>query len=666
MDNNTDNFKSYNIYLWNKYELLQKELHDNAAYYHTMQGYFKNVHTEIDKHLVCISLLENGLNIKIKKNKFFQLFSIIKDTYTKFLKNHQSFLKNIISNIDKYMTEKKKQKSMYNDFKQIIPNYTLQQKKISQAKDKYYESALEAESLVLKQLDNNENVEVNKKLKEKVAADLKKYQACIVDTNKKREEYNSKQIELIHFYVNIEEADFNLYYSILEDFLNIEKDNTVKIFCTEKVNKLMQRKEKKDIKKELKSRFEKKKDEQKPEELIVFEGHKSNINFDTCSGNEEFQKYLNAVKILQNSYNIIFNDFDPNTVTMKNSIRELLEKFFNYDEKGLAIQDMDKEAYFDYLKEHSTLKTFVCILSKLRTKNKFNKGKPLIDILGESFKIVLDEAEKNKDFWAAKNCLILSQTFYYRVKPENDKKAKIYPIEYIKNNTWIEKNSFWKEYCFWIIEEELKKLVNLFKDITFKDIQDNKEFPKKKELKISEIIFSQLLTYITNLIDINQNKKLAIEIIELTHEKYKYLTNDKMNSLFEIISENKEEIQKMRNEYQINKNKINLNVHNTHINKEITDFNDNNNMNIDDSDNESSTKNIITINPSININDDKNKNNINNINEKLDKEEGIPDDIKQSNVLEENDNINEALKSKNENGILLKDIITYKENKEDE
>ena len=663
MDNNNDNFESFNIYLWNKYELLQKELNDNVSYYHTMQNFFKNVYAEIDKHLINLSLLENGLNIKIKKNKFIQIFTIFKDTYKNFLKNHQIFLKSIISNIEQFMTEKKKQKNLYNDFKQIVPNYTLQQKKFSLIKDKYYESALEAETLVLKQLNNNENIEVNQKLKDKVISDLKKYQSCIIDTNKKREEYNSKQIELIHFYVSIEEADLKLYYSILDDFLTIEKDNTVKLFCTEKVNKLIQRKEGKDIKKELKKYLKKKKDEQKPEELIVFEGHKSNINFDACSGNEEFQKYLNAVKILQNSYNIIFSDFDPKTVTMKNSLRELLERFFNYDSNGSEIQEMDKEAYYEYLKVHSTLKTFVYILSKLRTKNKFNRGKPLIEILGKSFKIVLEEAEKNRDFWAAKNCLILSQTFYYIDKDENDKMIKIYPIEYIKKNTWIEKSSFWKDYCIWIIEEELQKLVNLFKDITLKDIQDNKEFPKKKELKISEVIFSQLLTYISNLIDINHDQKLAIEIVELTHEKYKYLTNDKMESLFGIISENKEEIQKMRNEYQLNKNKNNLN---THYTEEATDFNDNN-KNIDDSDYESSTKNITLITSSININDDKKINNINTINdEKSDKDEGIPN-AKESNILEENNNnINEAVKQENENIILLKDIITNKENKEDE
>ena len=578
-----------------------------------MQSYFKKVNEEINKHIVSLTLLDNELNIKNKKiEKFDKIFNIMKDTYNNFLKNHQNMLKNTIINIEKYMNEKKKQKSLYNDFKQIVPNYKVQQKKFSQIKDKYCESALEAENFVLKQLNNNGSVEVNKKLREKVVNDLKKYQSCIIETNKKREEYNSKQTELNQFYVNMEEADLKLYYSILKDFSTIEKDNTVKLFCTEDVKKLMEIKSQKNIKKELKRNLEKKKDEQKPEELIVFEGHKSNINFDTCSGNEEFQKNLKAVNILQTNYNITLNNFDPSTVTMKNSLRVLLEKFFNNDNQDLEIQDMDKEAYFEYLKEPSTLKTFVYILSKLRSKNKFNKGKPLIGILGESFKIVLEEAEKKKDFWAAKNCLILSQTFFYKYIDENNKEIRTYPMEYIKKNTWIVKSSFWKEYCTWIIDEELKKSVIMFKDITFKDLQDNKEFSKKRESKISDIIFSQLLTYISNIIDITHDQKVAIEIIELTHEKYKYLTNEKMENLFEIISQNKEEIQKMRDEYQINKNKMSFNEQNR---KETSELNDNN-KDIDDSDYESSSKKITQILSNKNSKEDKDKmeNNIHIIN----------------------------------------------------
>ena len=136
-----------------------------------------------------------------------------------------------------------------------------------------------------------------------------------------------------------------------------------------------------------------------------------------------------------------------------------------------------------------------------------------------------------------------------------------------------------------------------------------------------------------------------------------------MDSLFEIVSENREEIQKMRNEYQLNKNKTNLNTHSI---EEATDLNDKNKY-IDDSDYESSTKNICLITSSINTNDDKKNDIINTINdEKSDKDEGKLD-MKESNVLEENNNIiNEAVKQENENIILLKDIISNKENKEDE
>ena len=119
----------------------------------------------------------------------------------------------------------------------------------------------------------------------------------------------------------------------------------------------------------------------------------------------------------------------------------------------------------------------------------------------------------------------------------------------------------------------------------------------------------------------------------------------------------------MRNEYQLNKYKTSLNTHSI---EEATDLNDKNKY-IDDSDYESSTKNICLITSSINTNDDKKNDIINTINdEKSDKDEGKLD-MKESNVLEENHNIiNEAVKQENENIILLKDIISNKVNKEDE
>ena len=87
-----------------------------------------------------------------------------------------------------------------------------------------------------------------------------------------------------------------------------------------------------------------------------------------------------------------------------------------------SIKKDEEKLYFDSLNDTSTHTTFIKLLTKLRTNCKFNRHKKLIEILGRSFKIILDEAEKNNNFWSAKNCIILTQTFDYEEEVENKKK----------------------------------------------------------------------------------------------------------------------------------------------------------------------------------------------------------------------------------------------------
>ena len=98
-----------------------------------------------------------------------------------------------------------------------------------------------------------------------------------------------------------------------------------------------------------------------------------------------------------------------------------------------------------------------------------------------------------------------------------------------------------------MVEEELKKYANLFNDINFEDIKNNKIFSPKRNNKISEILLCQLLPSISNMLEITKNKLYAFEIIELFHKKYIYLNEENLQSLFLLISNDKEEIQKMKN-----------------------------------------------------------------------------------------------------------------------
>jgi hypothetical protein len=101
--------------------------------------------------------------------------------------------------------------------------------------------------------------------------------------------------------------------------------------------------------------------------------------------------------------------------------------------------------------------------------------------------------------------------------------------------------------------------------IDLNDIKRNKTFSTKINSKISDVLFSQLLPSITNLLEITNNKAYAVEIICLFQEKYIYFTKESAESLFSIVSKDKEEVQKLRKEYELKK--VEKKIKNDSLNK---------------------------------------------------------------------------------------------------
>jgi hypothetical protein len=223
----------------------------------------------------------------------------------------------------------------------------------------------------------------------------------------------------------------------------------------------------------------------------------------------------------------------------------------------------------------------------LRTNSNFKRNKNLIDILGKSVQMMLEESEKKNDYWMVKNCIILSQTFYYEEEDDTNKIAtKKYIFEYLRKNEWLSKKDFWVEYCSWLIEEELLKIGEMLK-IELNDIKNNKTFSKKISAKISDVIFSQLLPSLNNMLEITHNKMEAIEIIYLFQEKYIYFAKESAENLFNIVSKDSEEVQNLRKEYELKKEqkeKKNVSLNKIETNETMNksgsdiDFNSSNNF----------------------------------------------------------------------------------------
>ena len=551
METSELSFDLLNEIFWNKYENIQKNFEDILSYYQLSIKYLKDVLAEIEHYSFSLNNINADFLTK-KNSRFNDILNLFNNTIKFNIDNSRKFINNTINNFEKYNSQLKQLTQHYSTFKQFSETYTSQQKKFNKIKEKFIDSASLVESKTVEKFQKrnekqfDENNIISKKLKKDVQDNLKKYQACIEETNKKREEFILKQANLIKDDIELEQLDINIYYNVIGNYLSLYKDKTIN-YINKHMKKLLKQLQEKNLEKEIKEYFSSiksngKNDEKNP---IVFEGYKTKINYDNCSNGEEFDTYLETVNFLEKNIKEIYDNDTLEKEKLKGNLRDWIKKFFSFDDKSIEIdKNVIDEYYYNALKQPFTHKTFLKIVTDMRTSAHFNRNKQLIDLLGESLKIILEEARKNEDYRTAKNCLILSQTFYYM---ENDK--KIFSCECLKKNIWLETYEFWDKFCSYMIDEELKKLIDQNHDLNLDDIKQNKQYSEKLCSKIGDVIFSQLITMISNILMLTNNHSFAIELIESLKEKYIYFPKKNIDILYQSISTDENLIKQLLEEY---------------------------------------------------------------------------------------------------------------------
>ena len=551
MEKSELSFDLLNEIFWNKYENIQKNFEDILSYYQLSIKYLKDVLAEIEHYSFSLNNINADFLTK-KNSRFNDILNLFNNTIKFNIDNSRKFINNTINNFEKYNSQLKQLTQHYSTFKQFSETYTSQQKKFNKIKEKFIDSASLVESKTVEKFQKrnekqfDENNIISKKLKKDVQDNLKKYQACIEETNKKREEFILKQANLIKDDIELEQLDINIYYNVIGNYLSLYKDKTIN-YINKHMKKLLKQLQEKNLEKEIKEYFSSiksngKNDEKNP---IVFEGYKTKINYDNCSNGEEFDTYLETVNFLEKNIKEIYDNDTLEKEKLKGNLRDWIKKFFSFDDKSIEIdKNVIDEYYYNALKQPFTHRTFLKIVTDMRTSAHFNRNKQLIDLLGESLKIILEEARKNEDYRTAKNCLILSQTFYYM---ENDK--KIFSCECLKKNIWLETYEFWDKFCSYMIDEELKKLIDQNHDLNLDDIKQNKQYSEKLCSKIGDVIFSQLITIISNILMLTNNHSFAIELIESLKEKYIYFPKKNIDILYQSISTDENLIKQLLEEY---------------------------------------------------------------------------------------------------------------------
>ena len=511
--------------------IIDQNISIKMKYYKGFQKFYEEINKKLLKNIVKIPQLKNKYIQNIindDEESILLITNNIIEVYKNILSNFQKLFEFIFTKLTNYLNEYNQLQIKYDEFEEIKKVYIKKNKRVKELKNEYHQNGKELEKMVIKMFENNDNnssLELDKLLN-KTKDTLNKYKKKVTKINKYIFEYNEKLNDLME---NI--TQFNkifLYDSIKEEFYNY-LGKTILIISTlldenneEKLNK----KKKKNLKN---ININNNAKNLEKEDIIHFP---SSINFEEYYEEEDYLIYIKTIKFLKKSLDdkTLYKNYDPEKEKIKNENSKIIIPFFDNIKYNLEITDENKNKLINILKEPSFHNLFLTIMSKFRTNNE--RSKNWINLMGECLNLILNISLKDNKYDNIKNCIILSQTYYYKEENNNN---KIY-ISQI-----IEEKQIFKDYIFW------KDLIdiNIIKQLEFYQSHNNlidvdlvkgigltPNLIKKK----GEIIFTQLLPFVNNMISFKMDKNKIINIVDYFKEKYVYLAKEDYKAIISMIT----------------------------------------------------------------------------------------------------------------------------------
>jgi len=558
---------SFEKSLWNKYELLHRR-------YKTKLECFDNTIEIFNKILGSLKDQQKLINSIISKNySLFPGSDYTQSTALNLIKKElDNNLSQITSNMDLYKRtmidqlkkhkedSKAKEKDFYNQFIKLINKYNDSKVLLEKAKNKYYQSIKAAEmslkyskSMKVKNIDNSHESQVTiqkledkaKELLNEAKKNYDKYIACLKDANKNREESIEKQKQLIKLYQTFEEKDGELISSLLKAIYNRqrEKYQSETDFLAEMDSAIKAINVPNDNINLIKAYNSK----EKPDEEIPLDQYEPQIDFEKASNPEDYKINHEIIKSMKTVIPDIMPNFDLEKEGQKQEMRELSKKIFV---TNIPFTSDEKKKLMEYLEQKWSQTYFLIYLSKQRTNGRFARTQKLVKDLAEILNLILQTAEKQNDFEAAKNCMILSQTYYYDEKDKDGNNRKKYLIEFILDYKWLRTPAFWRG----IIEEMIVKEAKKYMSLNPKEPDLFNKSRKECCDRLSNICFSQLLPYANNMKEFFVDDRLIVKIIDEFVEKYQIQKEFADTIYAGVISDKPEEVEKLRKEYKDNPN----------------------------------------------------------------------------------------------------------------
>jgi len=486
-----------------------------------------------------------------KDDYFFCTIKLINDTLEKTMKDDKNLLKDILPNLKSLLDKSKiENKNLNIELETTLKQIEEEKKKLEINKKSFKNSSEKVESDVLQKLveAHKKNEPFNEALKsndlfKELKTNYINYNSNLEKVNKLIEVCNNIQKSLLNMYDDYKSNYFEFTNSILKIFyinqsakesLTSKNKNDIKEMTILNNNNLLNSNK---IKKMRENRHKKLVD------LIQFENFDSKINFLNIQNNDEFNRCIYTIELIRKNLDAnIYPGISIEKEKERNKEREKMFNLINEEKSNISAEDK-LELYTLLKKDDYYQKLFLSILNKLRINGKFKKEKEFITMIGDVFNIIIDTSEVKQDYEAVKHCIILSQTFYY----EDDKKQKIYILDLIKNSKWLHNTDFWRNYVDLLIIKEFIKYQNIHKEKDLNIFMKNNISDKSQD-KVGELLFSQLMPSINNMIELGIEKKIIARVCEEFINKYNYLNQNNIDILYSLISQDSDEIINLRKE----------------------------------------------------------------------------------------------------------------------
>ena len=546
--NETENLKKVEIY-YNEIVKIKKNLIDYFTKYNeSTKEYLKNL-KNLQKNY-SNNLKKNEINNECDMSELYKLtilipslikekigaFSLLTDLLTKSINEvNNTFEENdrILKNIESDYIESKKDLENKN-------------KLMEKLKNNFFSKAQETENLLIKyqkekkssKLKNN-NKDMNEKIEESLN-EMKRAEEEYINLLPNIQNLEDSFISSIESFKNTKKtilcSNVNLLKESIQNFI-INYKNAFKMIFIEQDEELREMIELK-LGEEIEKLIEKnrlinkpfRKCKIEPYKMKLLDTHKEqlfscdlykDLTSNEIDDNDIFEianKIYENLSLKNPKYNI---EIEKDKIITNN----IANKILAFSNQNISLEKPTKEEINKIKKlmdSKYNREIFIQKLNEFRNHGVFIIPNENYIIIGEIINSILNRIMNDSDYYSAKNCIILSQTFYKK-KDEQ----KIFLQEEIKNNPLFKNELFWDNFILYSIQVGITE-----------SISSNLNYMNGDIKQYNNIVFAQLIPLADNMIEFGLDKEVIKELINPKIEYYK-LSEESKKIIMDILEPKK-------------------------------------------------------------------------------------------------------------------------------